>query len=326
LLVEIGDARKEFNLRNDIGQVPKWFYFTANLTSGNTPLKISSNNQTSLSKMIIYSDSYENETVNELFAPKGVPATMLQFNAVDPTHYVAKVNATIPFVLRLNENDKRIASNPLPWVANINGNQYHSVSLYQDGTAFFIPETGELEVKVEYVPQKWFYLGLVVTIITIIGSLAYLMWQRRERLLYSFKTFSEKVIMITYHFLIIMSPNNQAKVSKYFNNTKRLRNSSSVRDMNAEILQRQKQITSDIEQEEARQKQEKHGFLHIRTIVKPQLPIFIALLLLIYVPILLVPENNITSIRGTVTANQIMIYVYVLLVIGAVWQYVKCIH
>jgi hypothetical protein len=333
LLVEIGDARKEFNLRNDIGEVPKWFYFTANLTSGNTPLKIYSDSQTSLYKMIIYSDSYENETVNELFAPKEAPATLLNYNAVGPTHYVAKVNATKPFVLKLIEDDKIIASNPSLWVANINGNQYHSAALNKNAISFFIPETGELYVKVEYVPQKGFYLGLIITVITIVGSSIYLVWQRRERLWSAFRIFTENLTFIICHFLIIIiSPINETKVGKYIHHVDELRKSVSMRDIDADS--RRRPLPLDKEHKEQWQQQEKvpnekrtkFRILSIRTIVNPKLPIFIALLLLIYVPFLLVPENNITPIQGTVTANQIMMYVIVLLVIGAVWQFIKCIH
>jgi hypothetical protein len=329
LLIEIGDTRKEFNLRNDLAENPRWFYFTANLTSGNTPLKVYSDSQTSLYKMILYSDSSENETLNELFTPKRPPAILSYYDKIDPTHYEAKVNATKPFVFKLIDDQE--FNNPSLWVAHAKENQYHSIPLYKGAIGFFIEDAGELDIKVEFVPQKWFYLGLIITVITIVGSLIYLVWQRRERLWNAFRIFTEKLTFIIHHFLIIIiSRTNETKVGKYVHYVEELRKSVSMRDFDADSRRRPLPLDKEhkeqwLQQENApNEKRTKFRILSIRTIANTKFPTFLALLLLTYVLFLLVLGNIDMSIQKTVIANQVITYVYVLLLVGAAWQFIRC--
>ena len=138
---------------------------------------------------------------------------------------------------------------------------------------------------------------------------------------------------ITYRFLAIISPNNRVKIGKYINNTKRPPKFSTLA-VDEEFLQRQKQVTLIKEQKEGRQNRENAPYekktqfwrLSVRKIVKPQLPIFIALLLLVYVPFLLIPQDTNTLTQATDVANRLAMYVYVLLLVGAVWQFIRCIR
>jgi hypothetical protein len=173
LRIKLGDSLKEFSLKNNQTE-DKWFYFTTNLTAGNTDLRVYSDGKTNLEKVIIYSDSYKNETLSDLFNPKKMSAAVLSFDKIDPSHYQTRVNATKPFVLKFTG-----PYNPA-WIAYVSGRQYGSVELYPDTNGFFIPETGELAIKIEYQSQKWFYVGSLVTISTILGSVCYLALERRD--------------------------------------------------------------------------------------------------------------------------------------------------
>jgi hypothetical protein len=55
--------------------------------------------------------------------------------------------------------------------------------------------------------------------------------------------------------------------------------------------------------------------LNVHSFIKPQFPIFIALVILLIMPFLLVQQQ-------VSFANELMVYAYVLLVIGAIWQIV----
>jgi hypothetical protein len=186
LRIKLGDSIKTFSLKNNQTQ-DKWFYFTTNLTAGNNDLRVYSDGNTNLYKVIIYSDSYKNETLSDLFDPKKASAAVLSFDKIDPSHYQARVNATKPFVLKFTGPYKPA------WTAYVSGRQYGSVelypfeakanypyNLYTDTNGFFIPETGELSIKIEYQSQKWFYVGSLVTISTILGSVCYLALERRD--------------------------------------------------------------------------------------------------------------------------------------------------
>jgi hypothetical protein len=264
LRIKLGDSFKEFSLKNDQTE-NKWFYFTTNLAAGNTDLKVYSDGKTNLSKVIIYSDNYKNETLNDLFNPKKVSAAVLSFDKIDPSHYQARVNATKPFVLKFTG-----PYNPA-WIAYVSGRQYSSVKLYPDTNGFFIPETGELAIKIEYQSQKWFYVGSLVTISTILGSVCYLVLERRDAIRRLLKIYvSSKPRLIWQYF-------NQPKLTKY-------------RDIM--ILK-----------------------LNVHSFIKPQFPIFIALVILLIMPFLLVQQQ-------VSFANELMVYAYMLLVVGAIWYFV----
>jgi hypothetical protein len=55
--------------------------------------------------------------------------------------------------------------------------------------------------------------------------------------------------------------------------------------------------------------------LNVHSFIKPEFPIFIALVILLIMPFLLVQQH-------VSFANELMVYAYVLLVVGAIWHFV----
>jgi len=116
----------------------------------------------------IYSTQNSNETLEDIFTPKENPAEIISYQKIDPTKYVVKVNATKSFMLSFAES-----YDPL-WVAYVNGEKIQSIPLYGVINGFWINQTGLLEITIEYEPQKWFYYGLAVSLLTLTGCVLYL--------------------------------------------------------------------------------------------------------------------------------------------------------
>jgi hypothetical protein len=57
----------------------------------------------------------------------------------------------------------------------------YSTKLYLATNGFLINQTGNLEIIIEYEPQKWFNIGLVVSITTISIYIVYLIYNWRKR-------------------------------------------------------------------------------------------------------------------------------------------------
>jgi hypothetical protein len=76
------------------------------------------------------------------------------------------------------------------WVAHVNGKEYQSVPLYSLVNGFWIEDTGELEITIEYKAQRWLYYGAGVTLVSLIGAAVYLIWDwvRRRKSTISNKT------------------------------------------------------------------------------------------------------------------------------------------
>jgi hypothetical protein len=96
------------------------------------------------------------------------PAAISSYTKVNPTRMIATVNATRPFILVVSE-----ALDP-SWTAYVNGKQIKPESLYLGLAGFRIDQTGQLEITVEYEPQKWFYYGSTISILTFLACLTYL--------------------------------------------------------------------------------------------------------------------------------------------------------
>ena len=67
------------------------------------------------------------------------------------------------------------------WVANVNGKEYTSVPLNSIGNGFWIEDTGELEVTIEFKPQRWFYTGAIISGIAVAGALLFLFWNWKRK-------------------------------------------------------------------------------------------------------------------------------------------------
>ncbi|TRZ49441.1 MAG: hypothetical protein D4S01_08570 [Dehalococcoidia bacterium] len=116
----------------------------------------------------LYSTQNPNETIEDIFTTNEIPAEIISYQKIDPTKYVVKVNAKAPFMLSFAE-----AYDPL-WIAQVNGQKINSIPLYSVTNGFWINQTGTLEITIEYEPQKWFYYGLAVSLLTLTGCVLYL--------------------------------------------------------------------------------------------------------------------------------------------------------
>ena len=131
--------------------------------------------QVDLDVIWLYTVEYDNETVEDIFDSTGDSAELIDFTKVNPTKYKASVRAEEPFILSFAESYEKT------WVARVNGQEYSSIPLNGVVNGFYIQDTGELEITIEYKPQKWLYYGTVITAISIIGVIVYFIWDWRRR-------------------------------------------------------------------------------------------------------------------------------------------------
>ena len=101
---------------------------------------------------------------------RGGQAPKVTFKQVSPEKYEVRVQkATEPFVLVFGE-----AYDPL-WVARVpGGKSVDPVRLYSTITGFPVSLKGDIKMTVDYLPQKWFSWGLVVSLAVLALCLAYL--------------------------------------------------------------------------------------------------------------------------------------------------------
>lgn len=148
----------------------KWNYVntTLPLNKGNHKIQITTPNNAELDAIWLYSTQNPNETLQDIFTTKQKPAHIVNYTRIDSTKYIVKINATKPFMLSFAE-----AYDPL-WVCYVNGEKISSIPLYSVINGFWINQTGNLDILIEYEPQRWFYIGSIVSITTFLACTAYL--------------------------------------------------------------------------------------------------------------------------------------------------------
>lgn len=173
LNVSIGSVSKQISLQSNTEGF-RWLYFPVNLEAGKTNLRIYSEEGAYISKILIQSDNGEERP--DLFAVKETPVTISDVKRLSPTKYEVGVSAERPFMITLNRSYDNL------WSAFVNGREYSSLMIYPSINGFYIDDSGFLDITIEYKPQKWFIQGAIITVITIIGSVGYLLWQKMKGL------------------------------------------------------------------------------------------------------------------------------------------------
>ena len=180
-----------------------WTYMNNTyLEKGKYELKVHSDSSVDLDSVLVYSatnNSNKNgggdmakqyESIDDLFNSKSSkPAYISEYKKIDPTRYEVKIkNATRPYVISLAES-----YDPL-WVAHASASAdkstgdydkavyKRSVPLFSAVNGFYINKTGDYTLNIEYEPQKWLVQGGMVSIITVLAILAYVIFSKRKKL------------------------------------------------------------------------------------------------------------------------------------------------
>lgn len=138
-------------------------------------------NISSLDNVWLYS-SKNNQTVDQLNIRKK-KTELLDYVNIGTNTWKARVNATGDFMLSIAE------SYDPSWRATVykDGKKIetvNSIPIYSIINGFWIPETGDIEIIISYEPQKWFYVGLLVSILTFICSIGYILYDlKKEKIL-----------------------------------------------------------------------------------------------------------------------------------------------
>ena len=172
ITLEIGNKEYNINLNNSKEEQRLIYLEPIKLQRGSYQLKIKSAERAEIDNIIIYSTN-GNETLEDIFTSNETPASVT-YEMIDPTKYIARVNASRPFMLAFAE-----AYDPM-WIAHSDDYFTRSIPLYSVINGFYINKTGNYDLLIEFEPQKWFYVGMWITIISLIGSVVIVIMKWRK--------------------------------------------------------------------------------------------------------------------------------------------------
>lgn len=156
------------------------------LNRGYHSIEITQDNKTmksELDNIWIYSTNYTNETLDDIFITNDVPARLSHYTKASSTHYKTEINATKPFMLSFAETYDPLWSLTINKVDGkyIEPKTIHSMPLYSIVNGFWINQTGNLDITIEYEPQKWFHTGIIISILSLTICIIYLLYDCRRK-------------------------------------------------------------------------------------------------------------------------------------------------
>jgi len=166
----------EVNLK-DFG----WASFgPVSLSSGRHEVEVSSLSGNGRAELDVLWLLKSNESYGSWSKPTSdaVPARVLSVEEVDRTKFVAQIDVDEPFMLCFSD-----VYDPA-WTASFNGRTVKSVRLFGVVNGFWIDAVGRVVVTVEFEPQRWFYIGSVVSstsLLICVAGVFYAWWRRKRR-------------------------------------------------------------------------------------------------------------------------------------------------
>jgi hypothetical protein len=138
--------------------------------------------------IFIYSINEENDklqTLDDIFRREPLPF-ITKYEKINPAMIKVEVNATKPFILSLAES-----LDPL-WVAYTeDGTNFQKVTLNSVLNGFLVNKVGTYTIIIEFVPERYFHLGMAITLSTLLIICCYLfyltLWDRIKRHLYKLR-------------------------------------------------------------------------------------------------------------------------------------------
>ena len=139
------------------------------LEATNNTIELYANNEVDLDQMVIYSlnPGEENATLEDIFKIDQNQTTV-SYKKINPTRYIAHVKTDTPFLLVFSDAYHNL------WKAYVNGEEIRSIPAYSFINAFYITETGEYDITIEFIGQRYVVYGGIISIATIILITIYL--------------------------------------------------------------------------------------------------------------------------------------------------------
>jgi hypothetical protein len=97
----------------------------------------------------------------------------INYTKINPTKYEVKVKTDKPFFLIFSDS-----YHPL-WRAYIDGEEIQSIISYSFINGFYIQKTGEYEVTIEFIGQRYVWIGGIISLTTFIFAISYILFENR---------------------------------------------------------------------------------------------------------------------------------------------------
>lgn len=162
--VKLGDISKTLEI-DEISN--KWFTVGSySLKNGRYNIRINISGNVKVEQIRV-------SPVNTILLNTGTPNLKVNFTKINPTKYMVNLETNDPVFLVFSDS-----YHPL-WRAYVTGREYKSIIAYSFINSFYIPETSENTVIIEFIGQRYVWIGMIISIISLIFAASYLFYDWR---------------------------------------------------------------------------------------------------------------------------------------------------
>jgi len=197
---------KNKNYQNNTSSQLSWYSNSTFLKKGKYGLRINTNSERDLDSVIVYSTSGQNNTYNssidrgeeyriahDLFKHNITSSypSISEYKKINPTKYVIGIkNATKPFLMSFAESYDPLwkISSVGENVNNVSNFMSNSIPLYSTINGFYINKTGDYTLELDYLPQGWFVEGGIVSVLTLLLIVGFILSMRLKKYHFSLKS------------------------------------------------------------------------------------------------------------------------------------------
>jgi hypothetical protein len=145
---------------------------SVHLAPGEYELSITSTEGSHLDQAWLYTSRQPIDQLLNSASPEG---QVISYDKITPTSYEVKVKSDAPFLLAFAEGYDRF------WTARLRSSddsrQFSSLPLYDVINGFWIDKTGEFTLLIEYEPQQWFNISIIISATTFVCAILYLVYR-----------------------------------------------------------------------------------------------------------------------------------------------------
>ena len=159
---------------NATSQEPNFKWITLDpvtLQSGNHTFDLYGEGKLEIDQIVIYSLNQDEDetTLGDIFKTDK-PQTTISYEMINPTMYTVHVKTDTPFFLVFSDAYHNL------WKAYIDGEEIQSIPAYSFVNTFQISKTGEYDIIIEFIGQRYVVYGGIISITSITLAVIYLMF------------------------------------------------------------------------------------------------------------------------------------------------------
>lgn len=169
------NGRSAITYLEDEDEAGMWAYFTTYVEEGFQKFTVYSAKPAILQNMLLYSSRDESNTgISQLLNGLNEGSQITSAQKINDSSYTVHISASAQYMLIFPHEYDSL------WSARVESTEYAAIRLASGENGFYIDKVGEYDVLISYRPSLWLQQGWILSIVTMVVGLVYLILETRK--------------------------------------------------------------------------------------------------------------------------------------------------